>query len=59
MVRSGFAERERLVAEHPDTFSVTPRLEAHKKVMVDLVPGREDAAFAAVTAAWELERRAR
>jgi hypothetical protein len=59
LVRSGFDERERLLVEHPETFSVPPRLESHQKVLVDLQRGDEDAALAAVTAAWELQRTAR
>jgi hypothetical protein len=59
LVRSGFDERERLLVEHPETFSVPPRLESHQKVLVDLQRGDEDAALAAVTAAWELQRAAR
>jgi hypothetical protein len=56
VVRSDFDARERLLEEHPATFSVPPRLESHQKVMVDLRRGDEDAALAAVTAAWELQR---
>ena len=59
VVRCGFRERERLLLDHPETFSVPPRMESHQKVVVDLVRGDEDAALAAVTAAWELQRAAR
>ena len=59
VVRCGFRERERLLLDHPETFSVPPRLESHQKLMVDLVRGDEDVALAAVTAAWELQRAAR
>ncbi len=58
VVRCGFDERERLLVRHPETFSVPPKLESHQKVVVDLVRGDEDAALAAVTAAWELQRTA-
>jgi hypothetical protein len=59
VVRCAFDERERLLVRHPETFSVPPRLESHQKVMVDLRRGDEQAALAAVTAAWELQRPAR
>ncbi len=59
VVRCAFDERERLLVRHPETFSVPPKLESHQKVMVDLLRGDEDAALAAVTAAWELQRVAR
>jgi len=55
VVRCAFARRERLLVEHPETFSVPPRLESHQKVLVDLLRGQEHAALAAVTAAWELQ----
>jgi len=57
VVRSAFDARERLVDDHPDTFSVPPQLEAHMKVIVDLELGNPDAIRDAVTAAWELQRR--
>lgn len=59
VVRCDFVERERLLDDNPETFSVPPRLESHQKVMVDLVRGDSRAALAAVTAAWVLQRRAR
>ncbi len=57
VVRSDREDRERLVQEHPETFSVPPPFESHRKVVVDLRRGEEAAALAAVTAAWELQRR--
>ena len=57
VVRSGFFERERLVDAHPDTFSVTPPLEAHMKVLADLRRGDDAAIRSALTSAWELQRR--
>jgi len=56
VVRCGLLDRERLLLDHPETFSVPPRLESHQKVMVDLTRGDEEVARAAVTAAWELQR---
>ncbi|MDE9367082.1 hypothetical protein PZ938_15805 [Luteipulveratus sp. YIM 133132] len=57
LIRTGFDEREILLADHPDTFSVRPELEAHMKVLADLDAGDLDAVCAALTAAWELQRR--
>ncbi len=57
VVRSDVEPRERLVAEHPDTFSISPPLEAHRKVLADLELGDADAIRDAITAAWELQRR--
>ena len=57
VVRSDLPARERLVDAHPDTFSVTPPLEAHMKVLADLRRGDPAAIRAALTAAWELQRR--
>ncbi len=59
VVRCAFSTREDLLVEHPETFSVPPRLESHQKVLVDLVRGDVEAATTAVTAAWELQRAAR
>jgi hypothetical protein len=59
VVRCDVDERERLLLDHPETFSVPPRLESHQKVMVDLVRGDQDVALVAVTTAWELQRAAR
>ena len=44
------------IREQLDTFSVTPPLEAHMKVLADLVRGDTDAIREALTAAWELQR---
>jgi hypothetical protein len=56
VVRAGFADRERLVAEHPGTFGVPPRYERHLKVQA-LLSGDAAAIRAAVRAAWQLQRR--
>jgi hypothetical protein len=57
VVRCDIDDREQLLVDHPETFSVPPRFETHHKVMVDLVRGDAQAAYDAVTAAWELQRR--
>ena len=56
LVRASFAGRERLVAEHPDTFGVPPRYERHLKVQA-LLDGDADAVRDAIRAAWEMQRR--
>lgn len=56
LVRASFAGRERLVADHPDTFGVPPAYEKHHKVQA-LLGGDADALRAAIRAAWELQRR--
>lgn len=56
LVRSHSDDRERLVADHPATFYVTPRDEAHHKVRVHLPAADRDAVRRALTAAWELQR---
>ena len=43
VVRSGFAARERLLADHPETFTLPPRFESHMKVVVELDRADPDA----------------
>ena len=57
VIRSGFAERERLVADHPDTFGVPPRFESHMMVVVELERADPAAVARAVSEAVELQRR--
>ena len=40
LVRADFDARERLLEDHPETFSVPPSIEGHQKVVVEL--GRAD-----------------
>lgn len=56
VVRASFADRERFVIEHPETFGIPPRYEKHLKVQV-MLDGDAAAIRAAVRAAWELQRR--
>ncbi|PWN03108.1 hypothetical protein DJ010_08235 [Nocardioides silvaticus] len=56
VVRTSFAGRERLVADHPETFGVPPRYERHMKVQA-LLSGDVAAICDAIRAAWELQRR--
>lgn len=57
VVRASFAERDRLVAEHPETFGVPPRYEKHLKVQA-MLDGNGAAIMEAIRLAWELQRGA-
>jgi hypothetical protein len=57
VIRCDFPERERLVIAHPDTFTITPRFEAHMMVVADLRRGEPEAITAAVRTAWAWQRR--
>ncbi|AKU18801.1 hypothetical protein VV02_10110 [Luteipulveratus mongoliensis] len=59
LIRSDFDDRETLLEQHPETFSVRPELEAHMKVLADVREGDIEAVCAALTAARDLQRRAR
>ena len=54
-VAPGFAERESLIAEHPETFTVRPRFEAHLMVVAELVNASPAAVRDALDAAWSLQ----
>ncbi|WP_183100110.1 hypothetical protein [Nocardioides pelophilus] len=56
VVRSSFERRERLVADHPETFGIPPRYEKHLKVQA-LLNGDATAICDAIRSAWELQRR--
>jgi hypothetical protein len=58
LVRLGGSDRERLVSDHPDTFGVPPRWEAHAKVQADLA-GDPWAIRGALRLAWQRQRTAR
>lgn len=55
VVRSGFDEREALVGQHPETFTVWPRFEAHQMVVVELTSASSGAVRDALDAAWTLQ----
>jgi hypothetical protein len=55
VIRTGFAEREELLAAHPTTFFVPPRFDAHMMVVARLSDGDPVAIAAAIRAAWELQ----
>ena len=57
LVRADFDARERLVDQHPETFSITPDLEAHMKVLADLERGSLDALRRGLAEAVDLQRR--
>lgn len=57
VVRAGFAERERLLADHPATFGVPPRFESHMMVVVELDRAEPAAVERAISEAVALQRR--
>jgi len=57
VIRSGFAERERLIADHPDTFGVPPRFDSHMMVVVELEHADQAAVARAISEAVDLQRR--
>lgn len=56
-IRCAPGPRELLLEEHPETFGVPPRMEAHYKVQAVLDHGNDDAIRSAITAAYEMQRR--
>jgi hypothetical protein len=58
IIRTGFAEREILLARHPTTFFVPPRFDAHMMVVARLPDANPAVVEAAVRAAWELQASA-
>lgn len=56
VVPAAFGPRERLLADHPDTFSVPPRFESHMMVVVELAGAEEAAVARALAEAVELQR---
>ena len=57
VVRAGFEERERLLADHPDTFGVPPRFDSHMMVVVELGEAEPAAVARAISEAVALQRR--
>ena len=57
VIRSGFAARERLLADHPETFGVPPRFESHMMVVVELEQADPVGVARAISEAVELQRR--
>ncbi|GAB3264593.1 hypothetical protein [Nocardioides dilutus] len=57
VLRSDFAARERLLEDHPDTFTLPPRFESHMKVVVELDRADPDALARGIAEAVELQRR--
>jgi hypothetical protein len=55
VIRTGFAEREVLLADHPATFFVPPRFDMHMMVVARLAHADHDAVASAIRAAWELQ----
>jgi hypothetical protein len=57
VIRSDFEARERLLEEHPETFSLPPRFESHRKVVVELGEADPAAVERAIAEAVALQRR--
>jgi len=57
VVRSDFEARERLLEDHPGTFTLPPRFEAHMKVVVELDRADPDALARGIAEAVELQRK--
>jgi len=57
VVRAGFAARERLLADHPGTFTLPPRFESHMMVVVELEHADPDALARGISEAVDLQRR--
>jgi hypothetical protein len=57
VVRAGFAARERLLADHPETFTLPPRFESHMMVVVELDGAAPAAVARGISEAVELQRR--
>lgn len=55
MVRVDFDDRERLLAENPQTFGIPPHWEKHRKIQADL-DGDPAAIERAIRLAWEHQR---
>ena len=56
LVRADFDARERLLDDHPGTFSVPPSMEAHQKVVVELDRADPEGVRRALAEAVELQR---
>ena len=56
VIRTGFAEREVLLANHEGTFFVPPRFDAHMMVVARLAHADPGAVASAIRAAWALQR---
>lgn len=57
VIRVPLSEREALLAAHPDTFGVPPRMEAHHKVEAYLERAEPEALRTAIDLAWDMQRR--
>lgn len=57
VIRSEFERRERLLADHPETFTVRPRFETHMMVVAELPTASPSEVFEALDAAYALQTR--
>jgi len=56
LVRADLDARERLLEDHPATFSVPPRMEGHEKIVVELPAADPEGVRRALAEAVELQR---
>lgn len=57
VIRASFAERPRLLEDHPRAFSVPAHFAEHMMVVADLAAGDDDAIEDALWCAWTLQSR--
>jgi hypothetical protein len=57
VVRVPLDQRERLLEDHPDSFGVPPRMEAHHLVEAYLDRAEAGAVRTAIDLAWEMQHR--
>ncbi len=55
VVRVPLSKREALIASHPESFGVPPRMEAHHKVEAHLDTAKPAAVHEAIDLAWEMQ----
>lgn len=55
VIRTGFIEREQMLLDHPTTFFVPPRFDAHMMVVARLPDANPEAVATALRAAWQLQ----
>ncbi len=55
VIRAAFDVRDRLLADHPQVFSVPNRFATHLMVVADLAAGDDGAVEDALEAAWRLQ----
>lgn len=57
VIRVPLARRDDLVARHPETFGIPPRMESHHKVEAYLGQADPTAVHEAIDLAWQMQQR--